>query len=367
MAGDPRRDRLERLTNLVLVLLDTSHLLSLREITATVDGYPDEHEAARQAFERDKRALRELGIPVSVEPLAGEEQSGYRIHPEEYFLRELDLDEEEAQALAFAVAAVQLGGTAGRDALSKLGHGDDGELFDGTVGPLAVLPSLPALGAVHGALSSRGLLSFRYHGREREVEAYGLTFRNAAWYLVARDRTAGTDGEGAMRTFRVDRFESPPAVAEPGSFEPPADFDLKSEVRLLPFPSPASGEMAEVPLAEIVVDARLSRSVEAQVHKSAVAERREDGSILLHLAVGDEDVFVSYVLGLGDTAVVTSPPELVAAVTSRLRRLVAEGGGPSPSIPGEAGQGAAAGPVSPRRDSDLAAADPRSRQGTEGE
>ena len=78
-------------------------------------GYPQGKEASRQAFERDKRALRELGIPISVEPIAGDEQLGYRIHPEGYYLPDLGLDPDEEQALSFAVAAVQLGGAAGRD------------------------------------------------------------------------------------------------------------------------------------------------------------------------------------------------------------------------------------------------------------
>ena len=92
MAAAARADRLERMTNLVLVLLETQRPLSLREIASTVVGYPEGKEASRQAFERDKRALRDLGIPISVEPLAGEEQLGYRIRPEDYYLPELRLD-----------------------------------------------------------------------------------------------------------------------------------------------------------------------------------------------------------------------------------------------------------------------------------
>jgi predicted DNA-binding transcriptional regulator YafY len=95
MAPAGRADRLERMTNLVLVLLETPRLVSLREIASTVEGYPEGKEASRQAFERDKRALRELGIPISVEPLAGDEQLGYRIHPEDYYLPELRLDPDE--------------------------------------------------------------------------------------------------------------------------------------------------------------------------------------------------------------------------------------------------------------------------------
>jgi predicted DNA-binding transcriptional regulator YafY len=74
-----RVDRLERLTDLVLVLLNTKRPLTLRELGDAVPGYPPEGEARRQAFERDKRTLRDQGIAVVAEPIEGPEQMGYRI------------------------------------------------------------------------------------------------------------------------------------------------------------------------------------------------------------------------------------------------------------------------------------------------
>ena len=65
----PQPDRLERVTDLLLVLLDTNRPLSLREIAERVPGYPDGHDARRQAFERDKRLLRDEGVPVLAEPI----------------------------------------------------------------------------------------------------------------------------------------------------------------------------------------------------------------------------------------------------------------------------------------------------------
>ena len=64
LAGMATPDRLERVTDLLLVLLDTNRPLSLREIAERVPGYPDRHDARRQAFERDKKLLRDEGVPV---------------------------------------------------------------------------------------------------------------------------------------------------------------------------------------------------------------------------------------------------------------------------------------------------------------
>ena len=189
----------ERMTNLVLVLLETFASSHSPRISGTVAGYPSGTEAARQAFERDKRALRELGIPLTMEPVESEQQVGYRIVADDYYLPDLGLDAAEEQALGFAIAAVQLGGAAGSDALAKLGSplteavlgraGYGAGSGPGTA-PVAVLPSLPALGPIHEALRLHAVLGFRYHGRERDVEPIGLAFRAGAWYLVGRDRAA---------------------------------------------------------------------------------------------------------------------------------------------------------------------------------
>ena len=116
-------DRLERVTDLLLVLLDASRPLSLREIADRVPGYPAGHEARRQAFERDKRLLRDEGVPVLAESIEAEEQVGYRVDPDAYYLPDLGLEPDEQAALNLAVAGVHLGEPIGREALSKLGMG----------------------------------------------------------------------------------------------------------------------------------------------------------------------------------------------------------------------------------------------------
>ncbi|MHB1509410.1 MAG: helix-turn-helix transcriptional regulator [Acidimicrobiales bacterium] len=327
MADRQRIDRLERMTNLVLVLLETPVPLTLREISGSVAGYPSAPEAARQAFERDKRALRQLGIPLQVEAVSSGAQIGYRIPPDDYYLPELGLDESETQALGFAIAAVKLGGAAGMDAIAKLGGPVTEAAFarselaaQGTgpaMAPVAVLPSLPALGPIHEALRHRAVLHFEYNGRPREVEPSGLALRSGIWYLVGRDRAAL--GGPATRTFRVDRIASSPALGEAGAFELPAPSDLRDEIRLLPWS--AEGPGAEVPVAEVLVDARQARVVATQMPRSAIAGWQRDGGLKVRISVGDREAFVSWVLGLGDTAVVEGPAELRDAVVDRLSVL----------------------------------------------
>jgi predicted DNA-binding transcriptional regulator YafY len=75
--------RLERLVNLTATLLDTRRPLTLDELAERLEpSYPDDKNARRRAFERDKETMRDLGIPISVESLdALGGEVGYCIHP----------------------------------------------------------------------------------------------------------------------------------------------------------------------------------------------------------------------------------------------------------------------------------------------
>ncbi len=90
-------DKLERLMNLVAVLLDTMRPLSAEEIREQVQGYQDKDDSYHRALERDKADLREMGVPIVVEPIPGVDppQDGYRIPREQYYLADPGLDPDE--------------------------------------------------------------------------------------------------------------------------------------------------------------------------------------------------------------------------------------------------------------------------------
>lgn len=307
---DLRPDRLERLTNLVQLLLHTNRPLPLREIADTVSGYPSEPAALRQAFERDKRVLRQNGIPLIMErPEGADFQVGYRILPEHYYLPDLGLTPEEQLALSFALAAVRLEGGSAGDALGKLGLPEVPDLP-----PVAVFPSLPALGALQEALRRRARASFAYRGRARAVEGYGLCFRSGAWYLVGRD--AGAAG-GELRTFRVDRIEGEVSVGEAASFDVPEGLDLREMVRFVPW----QAHGAEATEVVVDVDATEARAAVDLVGTGAAEPLPGGAGVRLRFKVGDEDAFVAWLVGLGDAAVLVAPEPLRERVVERLRTL----------------------------------------------
>src|ERR1700761_4343384 len=94
------RRKTERLLSLVVCLLSTRRYLTAEQIRHAVAGYPEQPEAFKRMFERDKEELRELGIPLEtgpINPLDGED-TGYRVQRQVYELPELVLEPDEAAA-----------------------------------------------------------------------------------------------------------------------------------------------------------------------------------------------------------------------------------------------------------------------------
>jgi proteasome accessory factor B len=275
-----------------------------------VPGYAADEGAFRRTFERDKESLRQMSIPLSVEPVdPGNPDSveGYRVRKEHYELPDPGLLPDELAALRLAASAVQLEGLAGAEALWKLG-GDTGQAAGDAL--TVALPGSDELAVLFGAITERRTVRFSYKAEDREVNPYRLSFRNGHWYLAGHDH-----GRGGERVYRLDRFETAPAVLTgAGAFERPAD---------------AGGPPAhpwqlgdEQPIeALLLVDADQAAWVVSEVGEDAVRERRWDGSIVIALQVSNRAAFRSFVFGFLEHAEVLSPPEIRDDVVDWLHEL----------------------------------------------
>ncbi|HEX4490460.1 MAG TPA: WYL domain-containing protein [Acidimicrobiia bacterium] len=293
--------RVERILNLLACLLDTARPLTRDELVEQVTGYPPEPVAYRRAFERDKETLRAMGVPLVVVNLPSGEQ-GYRVPPDEYFLPDLDLTDEETAALHVAVSAVLLGNRAGQGALMKLGGATDE-----ASAPIGTLPLEPALPLLFEAFRRHCPVTFEYRGDTRTVEPWGLAARRGHWYLVGHDRT-----RGAMRTFRADRLGDDISVGEPESFVVPDDFSPDQSLDNEPW---QYGDDAPV-TARVLVDAGHADDVVARADR--VVETRADGSVVVELEVVNVPAFRSFVLGLLDHGEVLEPEALRADLLAYL-------------------------------------------------
>lgn len=304
-------DKLERLLDLLVTLLETERPLRAEELRARVPGYPEADESFHRQFERDKDDLRELGVPVSLEPIPGAEPGavGYRIHKEDYYLPDPGLAPDELAALHLASQLVRVGDERGIDALRTLGGMPP--IGDAPDQPLVDLPADPNLAPLFSAVVERRTVELDYRGRQRVVDPYRLEFRRGWWYLTGHDHD-----RGEVRVFRLDRVEGAVTLGEAGAFDRPASPPPGAAVAGWELPED------EPVVAHVLVDAELAPWAVRQLGEAAVVRRHPDGSTVFELEVRHRGGFRSFVLGFLDHAEVLDPPELVDDLTGWLRGLV---------------------------------------------
>lgn len=310
-------DALERITNLVALLLESRAPLTLERIAFELKGfYEGSDVAVRGAFERDKALLRDLGVPIESEVLSGGDagRTGYRIDRRRYELADLQLTDDERHALQTAVAAARL--DQGVFGLLKLGAA-----ADGSTDVVANVPDLPGLPPLREAVATRSEVTFGYRARARTVHPYALLLRDGFWYVIGFDPAAGE-----VRTYRVDRIEGEVVVGAAGVFERPADFDPR---QAFPADPKAIGEIGDTDPAEasVLVDASRASRVEREVGTAAVTDRRPDGSITVTVPCRNVPAFRSWLFGLGVHAEVLAPAEVRAGVVAWLRDMATAGAG----------------------------------------
>jgi proteasome accessory factor B len=314
-------DKLERLLNLTAALLHTSRPLTAEEIRERVPGYPDGLVAFRRTFERDKDDLREMGVPLTVETVEHEERpiDGYRIHEDDYYLRDPGLDPDELAALHLALSAVRLDGVQGVEALWKLGGLVDEP--DAATTELAALPSDPTLVPMFSGIVDRRAATFRYGGQERTsertIDPYRLDYRRGRWYVSGHDHLSEDE-----RVFRLDRIEGPVSLGEAAAFERPNELSGGPAD-----PWQFGGD--EPVVARLLVDAEQAPWAEQYLGRDAVADQRDDGSTVFEVAVSNWPAFRSFVLTFLDHAEILGPDVLRKDLVVWLQQIAAgtAGGG----------------------------------------
>jgi len=292
--------KFERLMNLVAFLLASGEPVPFSTIRKTVVGYNDlaREDAVEKRFDRDKKELREIGIPV--EYVASDEQGrdGYFIPREQYFHHELDLTPDEAAVLVMLANSARGGNDAIssnlRSALLKMAIDSPlQEEVASAIGQRRVhaftrgkrdRAALDNLDRLVQAVAARKVVRFKYRKMdskevtERIVHPYGLGYRDGEWYLVGEDQ-ARKD----LRQFKVMRIQGTVHVrkARGPAFTVPAGFDIEEHMERGPWEY--AGGRRET--AEILFHEDIAWMVEENLKPDQTFERRADGTGVLKLRV----------------------------------------------------------------------------------
>jgi len=295
----------ERLVNLTIALLATKRYITKSEIFRTVDGYEGSDESKERMFERDKDDLRNLGIEIEVgtfDPLF-EDESGYRIKPENYQFQLGEVNAAEIALLSLAAQAWRGAslGTSALSALNKLhsiGIESDTELIP-DLAP-SIVSEDANLPIVISAITTRTVLSFSYLNEAmqpegRVIEPYAVAARHGHWYLLGSDLD-----RKAQRIFRLDRISGPAKLqGRAGSYEIPLNIDIDAAFS------------TQQPLQSATLLLRDGRAINLRTRTQTITDfETEEGWQRVTIQFRDRERFVEEILWYGSDVIVLDPRDL---------------------------------------------------------
>jgi proteasome accessory factor B len=312
--------RTERLLNLVICLLSTRRYLTAHQIREMVPGYgPDDDEAFRRMFERDKEELRDLGIPLETgSDSVYEDEVGYRIAARDYELPDIALTADEAAAVGLAARLWTQAGLAdaASSALIKLrAAGIDADPT--ALGELEprVEANEAAFEPLLEALRAGRAVTFDYRAgpaapvAKRTLEPWGVVSWRGRWYVVGHDRD-----RKAARVFRLSRIVGPVRAFGAVTTPRPEHIDLRSYIA-----NAFQREPSVRTIATVAVRPGAAHQLRRWAAEVTEAGDERSGWDVATISYGDVEWLAQGVAGYADDAVVLTPPELVTAVVSRLR------------------------------------------------
>lgn len=321
-------DATERLLNLVIALLGTRRGYSKNYLRDNINGYDSSasvdakvNASFERMFERDKKTLLELGIPIRQSESSGtdmHDQVLYRIDPDDYQVPEIRLEESAMTLLAIAAnlwAEAALGAPA-QSALRKIAaRSGTGWYEDDTTAQSRVRTAEPSFAALWSALRNNHPVTFTYRGAgatqstTRTVQPWGLGNKYGQWYLSAFDVDKAQE-----RNFRLSRITSLVQVHTQDSFERPADFSISTVLVRL-----GAGAEHTAHIAVPVGSAHWLRRRRGTVSVTWPSWQR-DGWEVLAVSYREGELMADDVAAMGAHGLVLDPLELRDAVVDRLRR-----------------------------------------------
>jgi proteasome accessory factor C len=227
--------------SLVAFLMAERRPLTARDVKQNVEGYQEmSDEAFARRFYSDRAELIALGVPLNSQrdEFTGEEL--YTLRSEQYFLPQLELEDEELAALQTALYLLE-----GKFAYAEplrlalqnlaLGRGGFAEPPTDTALRVEVVdqdytPEMSGrLGKLESAISKQRTVKFPYWSisrddhAERSLNPYGLYRDARGWYVVGFDLDRKD-----LRTFKVSRMEGDIrfATRRERDFRIPKEFDV---------------------------------------------------------------------------------------------------------------------------------------------
>jgi len=328
----------ERQFSLVLALLATEQGLTKEQILSTVDGYHQKWSPAgdnanlERQFERDKDALRELGVPLETVDAPGQQGNNqlqsYRVSKGDYELPDdIRFTPTELSLLQLAGTVWREGSLSGdmRRAMIKLraaGIEPDGPM-------LGYAPRLkqlePAFGPLTQAIERHDEIGFRYLRPGRTVARLHTIKPLAVFQFRGRWLFTGLDYQNHKLTFMLSRIVGDVTPTRERFDPPPGDHAAEALADVEALWQRQTATVAVVPGSDAAI----------RLGKRYGGTTPDERVLIVHYS--DLALLADELAGYGPEATVIEPDSLKQAVTSRLDAVeFAHGGTPARGGGGDA-------------------------------
>jgi proteasome accessory factor B len=335
--------KFQRWVDLIATLLAHHAPVTFDRIEREVPGYAGKSKATqKRMFERDKRELKALGVPIESIGEEGSDESAYRMATKDFYLPYLAVSTPRGlskpprvdkygyralMTLAFEPDELEVVAEAAQRARAlgdpMLVADVDSAMrklaFDLPIGAVSQpgathlvaardRPDPQVLEQLGQALLARKGVELHYRSMSsdtsarRRAEPYGLFFLDAHWYLAARD----LDRDG-VRNFRVSRISDVSvntAREDTPDYDIPKSFQLREHAR-----SRHPWELGEGDALEAIVELR--RDSGAAIAAAALGEAIAGNPRQRRFQVRRVDAFARWLLSFAGDAVPVVPPILV--------------------------------------------------------
>ena len=331
-------EKLIRQLSLISYLMAERRPVTAPEIRRDVEGYSVMNEDAfARRFYADRSELEALGIQLSVEkPVDGlVEQENYSLPPENFHLPPIAFTDRELAALQTALQLLD-GEFAYAEPLrlalqqiswgrpSPLATPEQSTIALGITGSAGGHEVSARLAKIETAIFRRKTILFEYHTIQsdtfgaRKVDPYQLLFQGGQFYVVGRSHE-----RDAIRVFRLSRIQGKVGYATKAEhdFQRPEDFDPRGYGNRIDW---QFGE--PVGTAEVWVSSRIAWQIERHFGRygeiTAASESADPDDRLFVTPYANARQLIAWVLGLGDNARITGPPELGDELRERIGLLI---------------------------------------------
>jgi proteasome accessory factor B len=325
-----------RQLNLLIYLLKSTRSVSFSQIKENMSAYASEKdETSRKLFERDKKDLRAMGIPLAYD----KSEDAYKIESTSFYIQKMTLSEEEKYLLRiminmllntkqFPIFQNEL-----ISSMQKLAASGYYSMENGKNDPSYMLTSQvkkfeneidSTLYDISAAIFDKQRLLFEYPSitddkiTRRHVDPLGMMFRDGTPYLIGYCHL-----RRSIRIFNIFRIENLKIInisLEEISFTVPKDFKIEK------YSNREIWEFENEPSYTAVIrfSSDIAWLIENQFQNKILIEKQKNGEILFKPVVLNTEGIVSFVLSFGDKAVAEQPLKLRQHIKNEICNILYE-------------------------------------------